>query len=74
MTVELSEEVAPSFPTVRAAFAGRGMGDLLRVFAGATASSVFFFAVYTACNVITARRTDVRHAAFRWERHIPSCQ
>ena len=71
MTVELSEEVAPSFPTVRAAFAGRGMGDLLRVFAGATASSVFFFAVYTACNVITARRTDVGHAAFGWERHIP---
>ena len=71
MTVELSEEVEPSFPTVRAAFAGRGMGDLLRVLAGATASSVFFFAVYTACNVITARRTDVGHAAFGWERHIP---
>ena len=33
--------------------------------------SVYFFAVYLGCNAITARRSDVGHAAFAWERYIP---
>ena len=45
--------------------------DLLRALANAVGLSLFFFAVYVSCNVITSRRSDVGHASFAWEQFIP---
>lgn len=45
--------------------------DLLASLVWAIFLSIFFFAIYGACNVITAGRSDVGQIGFAWERFTP---